>query len=137
MLIAASVVVLVACGSAARNDRHQIREALHQFAAAQARGDGRTACSFLTLSAKNSLILFVGRYTLPVRPTCEQAISSLPHLVGSRLLRSFASASTRVTSIKGKTASAELVTHSVGAVPVKLERDGAWKISAIPGLASR
>jgi hypothetical protein len=138
-LIALSVLTLAACGSTARNDRQQIRATLHTFATAQASGDGKKACAQLAPSGKNTLIVFVGHYTLPVRPTCEQALAQLPHLVGSQILRRFASATPRVVSISGDTAKAELVTRSsLGTVPVKLTRTrGAWKISAVPGLAGR
>jgi hypothetical protein len=132
------VVTLAGCGSTSRNDRQQIRETLHRFATAQARGDGKTACAQLAASGKNTLIVFVGHYTLPVRPTCEQAIAQLPHLVGSSILRQFASAKTNVVSTSGDTAKAELVTKKLGKVPVELKRTGgAWKISAVPGLAGR
>jgi|ERR1700737_1328889 len=104
-------IALAGCGS--RSDSEQVRSVMHRYLVALANGDGRQACSLLTIEAQQRVLR---RLETRSSPGCPGRIRFVHKLLGARQIAHLRTAPVTVVSLSGSKAAVRVINEGHASV---------------------
>jgi hypothetical protein len=136
----AAGAALAGCGGGQPpSQSERVTTVVRSFLTAQADGDGEAACALLTPAAQQRLVAVVARRAagLGAAPgSCAEAVGLVRAVAPAKLLTAIRRAHVQRVAVQGDRATATVVDgQAFPAQRAVLEqRDGAWRIAAVPSL---
>jgi hypothetical protein len=131
----AAAVLVAGCGggsSSAPSTPQAAGAAVIGFSKAFAAGDGAKACSLLSSAARTTFVKRV--QTLSPTSNCPTAIRRVHDAAGPQVSGALAAAKVRAVKVNGNLATAMLTASGHSTAVGLVKQDGAWKLTAVPGI---